>query len=551
MISKSGGNAVQRLRRLDATSRFSGTATTPAAPARRRRGQVNQADFSFGGPIRRDKVWFFGAVSLQNNESDTEPHPGRGVAALQALLPDDTRSRTTSLKSHQPCAKVTAQARRATTTLSGVYQGDRLHCSRSVRANDYIRSRCCRPAAAMYGAQAHVGLGQQRHHHASRPATTTRAATGSTATTGGSSRPEHRRPSRGVHRRAGAGHRDRPAGRDGGNCSVGCLGCMLDLDTSSVTMLRGDLTWFKDGLGRLARVPGRLPGPAGEQLRSGDVVYLNDGFIFEEQRLRSIRTTRRPARVPFHRQYVIGDLEPAHGVGARQATSASTCRTRGRRTTRLTATMGVRVDFVRRYDALRDFSRQKSTGDRAAPGLLVPVDQGRQERAARHLRARARAAAGRASRCVVVRRRRRGGAARHLRRSTATALRDGVRSRRRGRPRCPACSSIPDMSQPIIDEFIARLPAAVPRAGERGRRGHQRKIHNMFAQTDINGIYPSGPNQPFGGFGLVDPEPGHRLPADQQRLEPDALPGAPDHAWPRTCRTTSSALAAIHRQWQH
>ena len=27
----------------------------------------------------------------------------------------------------------------------------------------------------------------------------------------------------------------------------------------------------------------------------------------------------------------------------------------------------------------------------------------------------------------------------------------------------------------------------------------------MYAQVDINGIYPSGPNQPFGGFGLVDP----------------------------------------------
>ena len=28
---------------------------------------------------------------------------------------------------------------------------------------------------------------------------------------------------------------------------------------------------------------------------------------------------------------------------------------------------------------------------------------------------------------------------------------------------------------------------------------------------DINGIYPSGPHQPFGGFGLVDPERGRFL----------------------------------------
>jgi hypothetical protein len=30
----------------------------------------------------------------------------------------------------------------------------------------------------------------------------------------------------------------------------------------------------------------------------------------------------------------------------------------------------------------------------------------------------------------------------------------------------------------------------------------------QYAQLDINGIYPSGPNQPFGGFGLVDPNAG-------------------------------------------
>src|SRR5262249_31356126 len=32
--------------------------------------------------------------------------------------------------------------------------------------------------------------------------------------------------------------------------------------------------------------------------------------------------------------------------------------------------------------------------------------------------------------------------------------------------------------------------------------------HDNFGEVDINGIYPSGPNQPFGGFGLVDPNQG-------------------------------------------
>ena len=64
------------------------------------------------------------------------------------------------------------------------------------------------------------------------------------------------------------------------------------------------------------------------------------------------------------------------------------------------------------------------------------------------------------------------------------------------------------MSQPIIDEGILGYRRQFPGQVSVDVAGIYRQSHNMFAQTDINGIYPSGPYQPFGGFGLVDPNQG-------------------------------------------
>ena len=75
-------------------------------------------------------------------------------------------------------------------------------------------------------------------------------------------------------------------------------------------MLRGDLTWFKDDLaGSHEFQTGFLALPANNF--DQETVYLNDGFIYEEQRLRRSEQRRRRARVPFHRQYITGRPGPA------------------------------------------------------------------------------------------------------------------------------------------------------------------------------------------------------------------------------------------------
>jgi hypothetical protein len=87
MVSKSGGNqfsgsgsAQYQPFAWNANNVDSGT------PATR---QVRQYDVSFGGPIRRDRTWFFGAFRFTDNKSGTGRNPDQ-VAAHRALVPNGT-----------------------------------------------------------------------------------------------------------------------------------------------------------------------------------------------------------------------------------------------------------------------------------------------------------------------------------------------------------------------------------------------------------------------------------------------------------------------------
>ena len=116
-----------------------------------------------------------------------------------------------------------------------------------------------------------------------------------------------------------------------------------------------------------------------------------------------------------------------------------------------------------------------------------------------------------------------GGIHRHVRPRQRRNVRDAVFRHRRG-PGSLAAS-----------EFDSEPAPAVSGRGDLGYRmqlpyaigidvaGIHRVYKDMYARIDINGFYPSGPNQPFGGFGKVDPDRGIVYPADQQFLEPVEL----------------------------
>lgn len=538
MISKSGGNQVSgsagwTFQPFEWNGDNTGGNGTPATRA------INQADFSLGGPIRRDRAWFFGAYRRQNNETTPSRIPAV-VNALRALYPNEPFENT-SLKSQQPYAKVTTRLGNDH-TLAGIYQGDRLHMlnvGQTMTTFDEVLST----GGALYGAKLTSVWGSS----------ITTNFTASFNNKGGNGRDSYDGrlipgPSIDVHP-AFTVAQGRATGTGllvttGGNRSVGCDGCML-LDDSSVTMLRGDVTWFKDDLaGSHEFQLGFLAMPANNF--DQETVYLNDGFIFEEQRLRD---PNNPAAgtVPFHRRYITGGLNLLSAAG-RDKDIGFYVQDTWKPGARLTATLGVRVDLVRRFDAQRGFSRQSSTevGPRLGFSYLLTSDAKNVLRGT-FARVHEQLQGGRHGVSSF------GGADRSASRDTYDLDGDGIFESVFNTPaRTSSLSAAqfdPGMSQPIIDEYILGYRRQFPGQVSVDVGGIYRKVHNMFAQTDINGIYPSGPNQPFGGFGLVDPNQGivYRLTnADWHAMHYQAL----QITVAKNLSSNFQAMAAIHRQWQ-
>lgn len=539
MISKSGGNQYRgsvgwTYQPFEWNGDNTGGNGTPATRA------INQADFSIGGPIRRDRIWFFGAYRWQNNETTPSRIPAV-VDALQALYPD-TPFENTSLQSQQPYAKVTAQLG-SNHTLSGVYQGDRLHMlnvGQTMATFDEVLST----GGALYGGKLTSVWGKNL----------TTTFTASYNNKGGNALDSYEGriipgPSIDVHPSftiaQGVATGTGVLVTTGGNRSVGCLGCML-LDQSSVTMFRGDLTWYKnDWAGSHEFQTGFLALPANNF--DQETVYLNDGFIYEEQRLVDPANAAAGTQA-FHRQYVTSDLALLSASG-RDKDIGFYVQDTWRPNARLTATMGVRFDFVRRYDAQRGFSRQSSTeiGPRLGVSYLLTEDAKNVLRAT-FARVHEQLQGGRHGVSSF------GGA-------DAAALRDTYDLDQNGTfetvfdtpARTSSVSSLQfdeGMSQPIIDEIIVGYRRQFPGQVSVDVAGINRRIHNMFAQTDINGIYPDGPFQPFGGFGLVDPSQGivYRLTnSTWNQMHYYAL----QITVAKNLSRNFQALAAIHRQWQH
>ena len=539
MISKSGGNQFSgstgyTFQPFAWNGDNTGGRGTPATRA------INQADFSLGGPIVRDRAWFFGAYRWQNNQTTPSRIP-IVVSTLRALFPDD-EFENTSLQSRQPYAKVTTRFGR-NHTLAGVYQGDRLHMlnvGQTMAKFDEVLST----GGAMYGAKLTSAWGNNL----------TTTFTTSYNNKGGNGRDSYDGrikpgPSIDIHP-AMTVAQGRATGTGllvttGGNRSVGCSGCML-LDESSVTMLRGDLTWYANGLiGSHELQTGFLALPANNF--DQETVYLNDGFIYEEQRLVDPANPGR-GTIPFHRQFVTGNLDLLTASG-RDKDIGVYVQDTWKTTSRLTMTIGVRVDFVRRFDSQRGFSRQSSTeiGPRVGFSYLLTPDAKNVLRGT-FARVHEQLQGGRHGVSSF------GGSDRAAVRDTYDLDGNGTFEAVFESPaRTGSVSSLQfdaDMSQPIIDEWIAGYRRQFPGQVSVDVAFIKRKIHNMFSQVDINGIYPDGPNQPFRGFGLVDPNQGivYKLTNNTwSAMHYRAL----QITVAKNLSRNFQAMAAIHQQWQH
>ncbi len=214
----------------------------------------------------------------------------------------------------------------------------------------------------------------------------------------------------------------------------------------------------------------------------------------------------RVGTVPFHRQYVVGGLNQ-HTASGRDRDIGVYAQDTWKPTSRFTATMGLRVDFVRRYDALRDLVRQDSA--EIAPRLgfsYVLTEDAKNVLRGSYVRIHQQLMGTRHPVAAF------GG-------DDAAGLRDTYDPNGDGvfetvivtPPRTAAVSTQqfdPGLHQPLFDEFTLGFRRQFPGQMSVDVAGIVKINKEQYAQADINGIYPGGPNQPFGGFGLVDPNSG-------------------------------------------
>ena len=306
---------------------------------------VNQWDLSLGGRIVRDKVWFFATYRYADLENGISRTP-QDLAFLTAFKPDFEPFDNSS-KSKQPYVKVTTQLN-PSHELSGFFQDDRNRFTSSrERDTDQVNYRSA--GGSMYLGKLNSVWGQR----------VTTSVSVSYNNKGGDDEDTYNNatgfgPRVAVHQNTSISG-GRPTG-------TGELVRMNNVESrslapSSMLILRGDLTYFKEGWGgshelktgiwaapSLSRdVTSRAPTTASSSRRCG----------------RSIQPTPQRGTVAFHRRFE----QPIEfqETAARDRDIGIYIQDGWKPNARLTLNGGVRADFVRRFDDIYDVERMNST----------------------------------------------------------------------------------------------------------------------------------------------------------------------------------------------
>ena len=317
---------------------------------------------------------------------------------------------------------------------------------------------------------------------------------------------------------------------------------------ASQVVLRGDLTHYKDDwMGAHQFQTGFLAAPRNSYDAFTTYRTSTTAAYFEEHRLIN---PDNPAlgTVPFHRR-------------ARRRVSLHDARRARQRhrglhpgllevNGRLTLNLGVRVDFVKRDD---DLQLRPAEGDRvrAAVRLLVPGDARTRATSCGASPAGSRAVMGRDNVTTFGA----GGRPAALRSTssiaTATASARSMVTPRRAAASIADVEFADDLHQPYIDEFIigfrkqfaGQLSSTSPAsaaATTTTRRG----------STSTASI-PSGANQPFGGFGLIDPNRGIIFQQHEQHLEHAGLHRDRGDGRQAHLSNNFQMMVGLNHQWQH
>jgi hypothetical protein len=497
--------------------------------------EVNQWDVSIGGPIVKDKLWFFGSyryADLINGISRTD----QDLTLLRTFRPDFEPFHNFS-KSHQPYVKLTS-AGNPNQQLSGFWQFDRnKFTSNRERHTHHINPR---------------GVGGSMYQVKLNSVWTNRITTqisGSYNNKGGSKEDTWADfagfgPQVEVHQNTIISG-GRPTG-------TGVLVTMnntqtIDIQPSWMWVFRGDLTYFRDGwAGSHEFKTGVWAAP----VLARDVLQrtVNDGFILERVRPRD-PSNPSAGVIPFYRRYETPS--EVLTTAARDRDYAVYLQDSWKPHPRITANIGVRADFVRRFDDIFDVERMNSIniGPRLGLSYLVTSD-------ARNV---VRAFWGRLHEQVngrdpITTYTPFAQPSQRQRRELFDADGDGTFEIENITPAATAeigaLAFDPDVHQPFVDEVVIGFAKQFKGQFSVDVSATRRAFKDGYGEVDINGIYPAGPNQPFGGFGRVDANRGLFMQQTNASWT-DVVVTDLEAVIAKNLSHNFQVMMSVTKQWQH
>lgn len=491
---------------------------------------VKQYDLALGGPIAKDKVWFF-ATFRRADLTNGISRSGFNLTNLQTWQPGFTAF-DNSMKSNQPFVKITTTMGPAH-QVSGFYQGDRAR---------YTSNRELDTNLFQYNSTG-GGLYQGKINSVWNNKLTTQVSASFNNKSGND-----------IHTYDGVDlngpqitvHNDIFINR-GLPTGTGALVQMntptsISISPSSMLVLRGDVTYFTGGWGGSHELKtGVYAAP--RLRRDTTTTYVNGGFDLRE--LRQLDPNNPAAGTTVWHERFRSPIENP-SIRERDSDIALYAQDAWKPHPRVTANVGLRVDWIKRHDDLLDWDRQKSVAVQPRLGVayLVTADARNVMRASY-----SRLYEQVNGRDYIVQFGNTGAV-------TTTDVytdKNGVKTTVITPPTRTVSPSLlfdPSLHQPWADEFVVGFRKQFAGQFSVDIGATRRIYHDQFEQVDINGRYPSEAFQPFGGFGLIDPNQGiiyKETNGDWTRVVVNNLEATVAKNMSHNFQLVFSAT----RQWQH